>query len=252
MRAKYLLRFDDICPTMNWDVWNNIEEIIIQNKLKPILAVVPDNTDESLKVDEHNEFFWEKVRYWQNLGWTIGIHGYQHNLRDSNYGLIPISKKSEFVGDTYKNQIHKIEHSLNILKKNSIKSDLWIAPAHSFDENTLKALKTLKVSKISDGLNIFPHIDINGIFWIPQQLWKFRRLFFGVWTVCFHHNKWDQNNINKFEDDIEKYKNHITDLESVSQDYSDRKKSIFDNIFSFVYILMLRAKRILNTNVTSS
>src|SRR5688572_15384620 len=40
---QYLLRFDDICPTMNWRVWAEIESVLIQREIKPLLAVVPDN-----------------------------------------------------------------------------------------------------------------------------------------------------------------------------------------------------------------
>ena len=41
-KTQYLLRFDDICPTMRWDIWAEIEPILIQRNLKPILAVVPE------------------------------------------------------------------------------------------------------------------------------------------------------------------------------------------------------------------
>ena len=45
MSAKYILRFDDICSTMNWNKWNSIEDILIKHNIKPILAIVPDNKD---------------------------------------------------------------------------------------------------------------------------------------------------------------------------------------------------------------
>src|SRR5262249_15450035 len=77
MEPKYLLRFDDICPTMNWGVWRSVEKILLDTDVKPILAVVPDNRDERLKVGNANEGFWEEVRGWQARSWTIGLHGYQ-------------------------------------------------------------------------------------------------------------------------------------------------------------------------------
>ena len=61
---RYILRFDDICPTMNWTLWGDIENILVQRALKPILAVVPDNQDPTLQVDAPVENFWERVREW--------------------------------------------------------------------------------------------------------------------------------------------------------------------------------------------
>ena len=60
--THYLLRFDDICPTMNWTVWRQIEAALIEHQLKPMLAVVPDNQDPTLKVDTAVKDFWEHVR----------------------------------------------------------------------------------------------------------------------------------------------------------------------------------------------
>ena len=49
--TKYLLRFDDLCPTMNWKIWSEIEAVLLERRLKPVLAVVPDNQDPGLQVD---------------------------------------------------------------------------------------------------------------------------------------------------------------------------------------------------------
>ena len=36
MVCKYLLRFDDIAPNMNWRLFNKIRELLIKYKIKPI------------------------------------------------------------------------------------------------------------------------------------------------------------------------------------------------------------------------
>src|SRR5579863_9070115 len=59
MPATYLLRFDDLCPTMNWAVWQQIETALIEANVRPILAVVPDNKDPELSVGPERERFWE-------------------------------------------------------------------------------------------------------------------------------------------------------------------------------------------------
>ena len=57
----YLVRFDDVCPTMDWETWNKIEKVLVAEGIKPIMAVVPDNKDEKLKFAEENKNFWSKL-----------------------------------------------------------------------------------------------------------------------------------------------------------------------------------------------
>src|SRR5262245_38354882 len=73
--SRYLIRFDDICSTMNWLVWDAIESQLIRYAVRPILAVVPDNRDPNLIVDPPRSDFWERVRRWQSRGYTIALHG---------------------------------------------------------------------------------------------------------------------------------------------------------------------------------
>ena len=49
MVCKYLLRFDDIAPNMNWRLFYKIKELLIKYKIKPILGVIPNNKDKELK-----------------------------------------------------------------------------------------------------------------------------------------------------------------------------------------------------------
>src|SRR5437016_3724820 len=92
----FVLRFDDICPTMRWDVWSEIEACLVNFGVKPILAIVPDNRDPVLQVDPRVEDFWARARHWQELGWTIALHGYQHLYVARDGGLVTLRKKSEF------------------------------------------------------------------------------------------------------------------------------------------------------------
>src|SRR5882724_6605764 len=88
MSGKFLLRFDDICPTINWDVWQKLEDIMVEEDITPILSVIPDNQDPLLHDCEPNEHFWERVRTWQARGWTIGLHGYQHRYVNTDPGIV--------------------------------------------------------------------------------------------------------------------------------------------------------------------
>jgi len=40
MTGHYLARFDDIFPTMNWPVWDGVEELLRKNGIAPILREV--------------------------------------------------------------------------------------------------------------------------------------------------------------------------------------------------------------------
>ncbi len=116
MAAKYLIRFDDICPTMNWDIWKKIEQILIHQKVDPILAVVPDNKDKNLMVGEAELRFWDVVRSWQARGWAIGIHGYQHTYVTDQAGLVGLNNRSEFAGLDEHEQESKLIKALNLFQ----------------------------------------------------------------------------------------------------------------------------------------
>src|SRR5260370_37851752 len=48
MRTRFILRFDDICPTINWRVWRLLEHDLYELNIKPIMAVIPQNRHQSL------------------------------------------------------------------------------------------------------------------------------------------------------------------------------------------------------------
>src|ERR1051326_483182 len=108
MTARFLLRFDDICPTLNWRVWSRLESILERHRVKPLLAVVPDNRDAKLMVDAPDPDFWARVRDWQARGWTIALHGYQHAYVTTDSGIVGLNAYSEFAGLAYAEQKRKI------------------------------------------------------------------------------------------------------------------------------------------------
>ena len=85
MSAKYILRLDDACPTMDVVKWDRIEKICDKFLIRPIIAVVPNNKDKKLIKNDIDINFWNKVRGWQNKGWHIALHGYDHIYISNNY-----------------------------------------------------------------------------------------------------------------------------------------------------------------------
>lgn len=242
MKAQYLLRFDDICPTMNWCVWREVEEVLSDSGVRPILAVIPDNQDEKLKVSQPNSRFWDEVRRWQSSGWTIGLHGYQHRYVTHDSGLMGINAYSEFSGLSYDEQRSKLSQALDVLEREGIAPAVWIAPAHSFDVVTLNALCGLGIRHISDGFFLYPCFDSLGMMWVPQQLWRFRKMPFGLWTVCLHVNQWGKAEVARFRSDLHRFAGALTDWPSVISSYAARKPNISDSVFGNAYRIVLRGR----------
>ena len=245
MKAKYLVRFDDFCPTMNWVVWDQLEAILVKHDIKPLIAVVPDNQDQNLIVGPPLQEFWARVRAWQSAGWFIALHGYQHQYITSDAGLMHINKFSEFSGLSYQEQHNKLMKGVAIFKEHGVRIDGWIAPAHSFDANTVKALLDLNINIISDGFYWRP-VNKLGALWIPQQLWRFRNMSYGLWTVCLHHNEYSAQAVQKFARDIEAYAPAIISVDEVKRHFSIKECTVLDNLMGVFWHISLRLKEMLS------
>jgi hypothetical protein len=217
MAARYLVRFDDVCPTMNWSVWSAVEQILDRYSVRPMLAVVPDNRDRKLQVDAPREDFWSRVRDWQSRDWTIGLHGYQHLYNSDCAGVIGIHAGSEFAGLPEHEQRIKLQAAVRIFEQQSVKPEVWIAPGHSFDMTTVALLPQFGIDVISDGF-YWRGLRYGGCRWIPQQLWRFRSMPFGTWTVCFHINAWQPRDLELFERAIATYAGAVVRMGDVLHD----------------------------------
>jgi len=213
--TQYLLRFDDICPTMNWRVWAEIETLLVQRQFQPLLAVVPDNRDPGLQVDSPAGDFWDRVRAWQDRGWTIALHGFQHRYVTRSAGMVAIRKKSEFAGLPAEVQREKLRRGLEIFERERITSRVWIAPGDSFDAATVALLPEFGIRVISGGYFRYPYVCPRRMTWVPQQLYYFRPAPTGVWTVCYHHNQWGASQPRTFREDVDQYGANIVSLDTI-------------------------------------
>jgi len=243
MCTLYFIRFDDICPTMKWSIWFKIDELLVAEKIKPVLAVIPDNRNPAFFIEGEKRDFWDYIRERQGLGWSIGLHGYRHLCVTKDPGILGLNQCSEFAGLPEEEQEARISKAIEIFKANGVKPELWVAPFHSFDEVTVKVLKRHGITVISDGFSLYPFID-DGVIWVPQQLWGFKKMPFGVYTVLFHHNSWTEKDLLIFKRNIEHYRKFISDLKTVISQYSLRKKSLVDELFeTFNYLMINRMRR---------
>jgi len=240
--ANYLIRFDDVCPAMNWDVWQYVEHVLATHMVRPLVAVVPDNRDPYLDVQAPRLDFWERVRGWQARGWAIGLHGYQHLYTTNDAGLLGRNCYSEFAGVPEAEQRAKLAAGLDIFHANGVRADCFIAPAHSFDEHTLDALTGLGIGAISDGYALAPYRCRRGLMWVPQQLGSFRHMPFGTWTVCLHANSWTVQDIVAFDASLTAFRSQITTFDALSARFGERHEDWTDR-FTFRSLRAARALR---------
>jgi predicted deacetylase len=230
---------------MDWESWDKVEKVLVSEGIRPILAVVPDNRDENLIFGKENEHFWSKVRTWKKMGWSIAIHGYQHLYQTNDPGLLGLNEYSEFSGLSYEQQSKKLQKALKIFESHDVKPNLWVAPAHSFDKVTVRVLSDLGIEVISDGFFKRPVKYMNMI-WIPQQLWKFRHFRSGIWTVCYHVNGMKKEELERICSDLNQYNESIISLDYVLKNTSINSFTILDNVFSKVWVRLIKLKRILS------
>lgn len=209
MSAKYIFRMDDISWDMNFDNFIRIRDIFIKNGIKPVIGVIPDNKDPKLKKRANGtsiseDDFWNMIRSLQSEhGWDVTMHGYQHAYVTKDSGLLRVNAYSEFAGLPYSEQAEKIGSSVRIFKDRGIAFRGFMAPAHSFDETTLEALRENSINCITDGYSAYPYYR-KGMLFVPAQWAVPRKKLYGYHTFVFHINSWQDKHFKRLERFIDK------------------------------------------------
>lgn len=239
----YIIRLDDACSYCDTEKWQRIEVLLDKYSIKPIVAVIP-NCEDPLIRDKYvkDESFWNKARSWQEKGWIIALHGYNHVYINRNAkGINPINDYSEFVGVALNEQKEKIRNGLEIFKKQGLTTSIFVAPAHSFDVNTLRALEEeSNIRIISDTIarDIYWH---DGFYFIPQQCGAFRRLPFRIVTGCYHPNSMNNESFIKLETFIRKNHTAFGGLDMFT--LSKRRLGLADKLIRSTYFMRRYMKR---------
>lgn len=228
--AQYLLRFDDLCPTMSRKRWSRFEQLIDEFGIKPILAIVPKNADPELAVDPPDLYFWSRMRGLQSAGAAIALHGFTHVCASSGRGSIPLHRSSEFAGVSKGLQRDWIDRGLAILREEGLEPRLFVAPRHGFDRNTLRVLDASGIKIISDGFARTPHLR-EGFLWIPQQLWAPESKPTGVWTICIHPNTASDALIHQLRTFLSRRHAQFTSLDRVLYELPLRRLSIGEALY---------------------
>jgi predicted deacetylase len=216
--AQYLLRFDDLCPTMEYDRWQRCLPLIEEFRLRPILAVIPDNQDKGLNLSPPDHQFWPKMRAMETAGATIALHGYSHICSSKAPSLLKLHHHSEFAGIEEETQRQWIREGLGVLRGQGLTPRIFVAPRHGFDKATLSALRKEGLRMISDGFARIP-FKRGGITWIPQQLWGPAEKTRGLWTICIHSNFAHAEQVDELHEFIRTHAAQFTSLDRVLAEF---------------------------------
>lgn len=237
-----MLRIDDLCPTIHARRWERIRRIMEEFGIHPILAVIPDNQDSSLRKSPSDPGFWQQMRDMEAAGATVAIHGYHHLCNLRARGLIALHENSEFAGKPYEVQLELIAAGLGILRGQGLNPRLWVAPRHSFDGNTLRAIRKAGLRYLSDGLARVP-FRRGGVTWIPQQLWSPAARPKGIWTICVHPNSTHRAKADELRAFLAGFAGQFTTFERVAEEFDGNRLGALERMHERIAAVRLRMRR---------
>ena len=228
---RIFIRLDDACPKYDKHKWERMEQLLDKYKIRPLVGVIPDCKDPDMEKYPYDDLFWsETIERWKKKRWTLALHGYEHVFNTHDAGINPVNQRSEFAGLSLEKQRQMIKNGVGILNSYSIHPKVFFAPAHTYDNNTLKALMMeSEIRVISDTpANDVYHRD--GFIFIPQQSGRVRKLPFKTITFCYHPNIMKNSDFIQLEEYMKAHK--ISSFELIN---TKRHLSLYDRLLMSVY-----------------
>jgi predicted deacetylase len=243
--AQYLLRIDDLCPTVNAERWNRLRTLVEQYAIRPILAVVPDNRDPDLDASPPDPVFWDSMRTMQAAGAAIAMHGFTHVCDMHGKSLIPSHRMSEFAGATLEAQRDRIACGHAILRSQGLSPKLFVAPRHGFDRNTLHALREQGIGFVSDGFARTLFVRF-GVTWIPMQLWCPVVRAAGLWTICIHPNTTSDAQLDALRSFLGSRAQQFTSFDRVILEFDAVSPAIRERVYEIAATAHIAVRRRIN------
>ena len=204
---KIAVRLDDITPDMDWEKFRRLEKILDENKIAPLIGVVPNNQDPNLMRNEKMPNFAKQIKLWEEKEWVLAMHGWKHIYTTKQGGLFPLNDFSEFAGVPREKQRSMILDGKEKLQTMGINTDIFMAPAHSYDTNTLSMLKEASFRYITDGFGDYPY-EWKGLTFLPIAFQRSKdvKRAEGYTTLVFHTNTMSEQEFVGFEKMVEEHK----------------------------------------------
>lgn len=212
---KVTVRMDDITPDMDWKSFTAFEKLFEKYGIRPLLGIVPDNRDEKLSVDPVREEFWDRMKTLQKKGWSLAMHGCHHVYRTKKCGCFPLNSRSEFAGLPETEQRKLLTEGKKLLASHGIHTDIFMAPGHTFDKTTLKILKELRFSYLTDGFGRSPYL-YEGMTFLPISFLRshmFREKE-GFTTLVIHCNHSSEEELRRYEEMFASHKDCFSPYQS--------------------------------------
>ena len=237
--SKYILRLDDASDYMDVEKWQQMENLLDKYNIKPLVGIIPENQDPTLVgVYERDPLFWKKVNRWKENGWELALHGCNHKYITEEGGVNPVNKRSEFAGVPLEEQCRKIRTGIKAFQEHEIEPRIFFAPSHTFDENTLKALKNeSNIRIISDTIANDVYYQ-DGFYFIPQQSGRVRKLPFKVCTFCYHPNMMKEDDYKGLEIFLKENQPNFVSVQDIKTD--KRPMSALDKVLRTIYFAKRR------------
>ncbi|WP_130836110.1 DUF2334 domain-containing protein [Lachnoclostridium sp. Marseille-P6806] len=197
---KIALRMDDITADMDWARFRRMKALLDRAGIRPLIGVVPSPQDAGLHFEAPHEDFWASVRQWKEAGWTIAMHGLTHVYTTADGGMFPLNRQSEFAGLSLSRQRDMIAEGKRLLAEQGIRTDIFMAPSHSYDRSTLTALKDNGFTRITDGFGRAPY-RCAGMTFYPISADRRRALAArrGMTTFVLHTNTMTESDFAFYE-----------------------------------------------------
>jgi len=245
--SKYLMRFDDINSRIDWDRFFKIKEKLEKYQIKSILGVVPTCLDENLFSSKPLDKYYDYLRKCKAYGDKIAQHGFTHKYDSRKRGFFGRSKCSEFAGHNIQEQLRRLQKGKSILKDEGLWEPIFMAPSHSFDLNTLLALKKTGFETVLDGISLFPYRNYSLNF-IPQISSKPLPAFLpGISQLCIHINTISDNDLRNLIDFVERNNNKFITIDQINA--NKNLLNIIDRLIIYIlfkiYRVIFRIKIIL-------
>lgn len=212
MGYPIIVRMDDICPRMDKAKFARYFLMLEELGIKPLLGVIPDCRDESFTSKE-DLFFWEEIRKLRDSGCPIAMHGVHHVYTTSSRGLICKRPMSEFAGLPQKEQIALLTLGKKIMADHGVDTDIFMPPGHSYDRNTLKAMKASGFRFLTDGRSFHPY-EYEGIKCIPASGSYRLHLNRGVLTICIHTDTEDDRSFQRTKEYLIENRDRIINFQN--------------------------------------